>query len=442
MKPKIQQACVPFIASAFLLTSCKDETQTKRIKELEQENADRISEVETLGSQLTEKETEINKLRDDLEAAKRAARLAEDAAKVAQRDAELAKRSEEQLRERTRSKAAENPVETSRKAISEKLAAVWSIQGDKASCRGFVAEADGKTWLYFPATGLAGSSKLTVKDGDGNTVTKFGEFQVAADVNLARLEMKQEVPIRLKIDAAATLGEVPRLLIATADAAGGAPKIDESMAGTSTDQQLEYTSYGNKDFTGSPIFSAESGALMGIILPAKPPATTLWETGDSPSVGVAKAARLNRSIDWKPASIGAILSERRKIDELNRMTRLVEAAASIVPGTTGINMETTISGSSLSARQVFEENKSEPAIEGILKLNEGFANQKVKVSESDIKRQFGSAFGQLSNTSRKIATEARAIKPSPIYKSELEASLKWYDDAEKKLAATLAGAGR
>lgn len=442
MKPTLPNISIPLIAASLLLTGCKDEGQDKRIKELEVESADRFTEIETLGHRLQEAENELNKVRDSLDEAKREARVATDELTRVQRQLEIAKKNEDALRESTRKKTASNPIEEAKKVIEEKISSLWSIQGDQASCHGVAAEADGKTWLYMPANGLGGSTKITVKDTAGNTITKFGEFQVAADAALARLEIKEEVPNRFVIDPAATLGENPRLIFANPAEGAGAAKLEESRPGAITAADLEFTAYGSKDTSGCPIFNGETGALLGIVLPGKAAATGIWDVPQRENTGLLRATRVGRTIDWKTATIGAVLAERRKIDELNKMSRLVEAASALSPGASGINLDAAVPGGSQTARQIFEENKDLPAVQELLKFNDGLKNQRVRVSESDIKRQVGSVFGQLGNASRRTATEVRAMKPSPANRAEMETALKWYDEAEKKLAATLAGAGR
>lgn len=442
MKPTAWRLPASFLASAILLTSCEDKEQTKRVKELEEERVDLLAQLENMGTRLTEAENERNKARGDMDQAQRDARRAADQLADVQRQLEAARKSEQALRESTRSKAVANPIEDSKKVITENLAAVWLIEGDQATCRGVAVEADGKTWLYMPATALGGSAKLTVKDADGNTVTKFGDFQIAADANLARLEIKQDVAKRFGIDPNAALADNPRLILAAPQAGGGAIKLTESQPGPVSATGIEFNAYETPEILGYPLFSGENGALIGIVVPSQRPAASLWEVPQPSESGLPLAARLNRTIDWKPATIGSLLAERRKIDELKRMTQLVEAAASLTPGTSGLSLDATVAGGNQTARQILDANKSLPVVQELLKLNDSLSSQKVRLSESDIKRQVGSVFGQLGTASRRNATELRAMKPSPCNRQEMESVLKWYDEAEKRLAATLAGSGR
>ena len=255
MKPTAWKLPASLIASAVLLTSCEDKEQTKRVKELEEERVDLLSQLENMGTRLQEAETERNTARGEKDQAQRDARGAADKLADVQRQLEYARKSEQALRDSTRNKAVANPIEDAKKLITENLPAVWLIEGDQGTSRGVAAEADGKTWLYMPATALGGSAKLTVKDADGNTVTKFGDFQIAADANLARLEIKQDVPKRFVIDPKSALAENPRLILASPGADGSGIKLNESQPGPVTATGIEFSAY---ETPGDPRFPVVS----------------------------------------------------------------------------------------------------------------------------------------------------------------------------------------
>lgn len=433
---------VPVIAAALVLTGCENEEQTKRIKELEEEVQQYIAEAESISGSLQEAAAERDKLQSELNQAQRAAKLATSELAHVRRELESTRKTEEKLRDSARSKAASQPAEASKKSIGERLSAVWLVEGDKTSCHGVAAEADGKTWLYLPANALGGSSRLTITDAGGNTVTKFGEFQVAADANLARLEIKQDVPTRFVVDPKAVLGEKPRLIFASPAPDGSTPKLTDTVAETVTSTDLEFNAYSLNQAEGYPVFAAESGAFIGLILPPSQTATGLWDDPQTTQTGSPRAALLNRTIEWKASSIGALLAERRKIDELNNLSKLLFAAATLTPGATGIQMEAMVSDGNQSAEQIFQANKDMPVVQELYKLNSHLAAQKVRVSESDIKRQVSRITGNLSSAARRVASELRAMKPDPSNRQDVENALKWHDEAAKKLAESPAESGR
>lgn len=429
------------LAASLLVTGCEDEEQTKRIKELEEELAGRVSEIEGLNTELRTAGEERDKVRTELDEAKRTASQAESKLIDAQREIEMLRRAEQQARERARAVASVRPGDEGRKKVQALLPAVWQIQGEGTDARGFVAEADGKTWLYLPARALGGGTKLVVKDSAGATVTQFGEFQVSAEGDIARLEVKQEVPVRVPIDTKAALEANQRLLFVSIPNAGASPKIEDSYAGNATPTDVEFNAYAMATSIGCPLFHTETGALIGIALPDAG-ATSLWSQPMPPGSTLPRAGRLNREIAWKPGNIGAVLSERRKIAELNLQTRLMYAAAALSPTASGLGIDNTAGDAGMTSRQVFDAQKQLPVVQELFKLDEALTAQKVRLSENDIRKQISSILGQIGAGGRRSATELRSAKPGPVNLKDAENALNWYQDAEKKLAETVSSLGR
>ncbi len=432
---------VPVLAISMLVTGCKDEEQSKRIKELEEELAGRVSEIESLGNELRNTTGERDKARTELDQAQRGARRTESQLIDARREIEGLRKAEERQRERNRAATATRPADEGRKKVEGQLAAVWQIQGDGTDLRGFVAEADGKSWLYLPARALGGGTKLVVKDGGGTIITRFGEFQVSADGEIARLEVEQQVATRIPVTAGAAIQSNQRLLFAGIPNAGGSPKAEDAYAGNPGATEVEFNAYTAATSVGCPLFDAESGDLIGIALPDAV-APSLWSQAMPPGSAPPRAGLLNRTIEWKPGNIGSLLTERRKIAELVRQTRLMYAAAALSPTPAGLGIDNPAGDGVMSASQVFEEHKNLPVVQEIFKLNENLTAQKVRSSENDLRKQVSSILGQVGAGGRRAATELRAAKPGPATLKEAEAALGWYQEAEKKLAATVGALGR
>ncbi len=425
---------------AFLLSGCKDEEQTRKVKELEEQVAEQDGELERVNKELSQVTQDRDKARNELDQVKREAQNAKNQAQNLQQQVDTMRKAEQHQRELADQKASQNPVEESRTAIQGKLGAIWQIVGDQKSTHGVVVECDGKTWFYFPANALGSSSKLAVKDSTGNAVTKFGEFQVAADANLARLEIKQEVPIRFPLDPKTTLGE-NSMLLAVTPGDDGKPQITDCSPGPITATEIELSLPGSASAGGYPIFSTENGSLISITIPAAESASGPWPQADA-GTGMLRAPRLNRAIDWKSSTINGLLAERRKIEELNRITRLVMAANVLSVSSKGINLDTSVSGGNQSAKQIFDEQKSAPGVPELIKLNENLAAQKLRISETDLNRQLSGIFGQISSTSQRSVTEAKALKVSPTNRQDLENAIKWNDEAMKRFNEKISDLGR
>ena len=182
--------------------------------------------------------------------------------------------------------------------------------------------------------------------------------------------------------------------------------------------------------------------MLAISVPAPNPTTDLWATARPDESATTRTARVNRVIEWKPSSIGSLLAERRKIDELNKLTRLVAATSVLSPKANGLQINSTVAGSNQFARQILEENKTVSGVQELFKLDENLAAQKVRVSEADIRRQFAGLAGSIGSASRRVATELKAMKPSPCNRADMEAALKWSEEAGKKLDDSLSAGGR
>ncbi len=428
---------VPAIAAALLFSGCNDEEQAERVKELEEQNSAFVAEIEVLNRHLQDVQTQ---LRAELEQARNDTRSARDQLAEAQRQAATTVatlKAEAANPTRTAAKAA--PAEETQKLIRDQLPAVWLIQGDQAKCRGIVAEADGKTWLYMPADLLSSSQKLTVTNAAGETVNKFGEFQMAADANLARLEITQDVPVKFTLGNQAPLGDNPKLWVALPATSGTALQLQEIRPGTVTASELELHSSGLSEAAGVPVFDAATGALVALIVPAPRATAELWQTSSGAvDSGSPRATRLDRPIDWQPTTIVTLLAERRKITELNNLSKLMLAAASLNPTTAGLRSEAMVVGGSQSVRQVFEQHRNLPIVMELLKLEDSLAGKKVRIAENDLKRQISSIFGGLGSVNRRVATELRSARFSPTHRQDAELALQWNQDAEQKLAAKLA----
>lgn len=425
----------------LFLTGCKDEEQTKKIKELEEQAAERDSDIQQVQTDLNQAKQDRDKFRNDLDQTKRDLQASKNLADNLQRQLDAMRKAEQRQREVASQQASRNPAEEARSAVQQKFGAIWQIIGDQKSTHGIVAEADGRTWFYFPANALGGSEKLSIKDSAGNAVTRFGEFQMASDVNLARLEIKQDVAAKIPIDPKAALGENPVLLAVIPGDDGNLQMLD-CTPGTVSPAEIELSLSGPAAAGGYPVFSAETGALVCITSPAGEAATGPWPKTEVLDTGLLRIPRLNRVIDWKPAAINSLLAERRKIEELNRFTRLLSAVTSLSISAKGFNFDAVVSGGNQTAKQIFNELKTSAGVADLIKLNENLAAQKLRASENDLNKQISGIFGQIGSANQRCLTEAKAIKASPPNRQDLENALKWNEEALKKLNEKLGDLGR
>lgn len=433
---------IPALAmSSLLLTGCKDEEQTKKIKELEEQAVERDSELQQVQTELNQSKQDRDKFRNELDQAKRELQASKSLGENLQRQLDVMRKAEQRQREIASKQASRNPAEEARTIVQQKLDTIWQISGDQKSITGVVAEADGKTWFYFPASALSSSGKLSIKDAAGNTVSKLGEFQVAADANLARLEIKQDVPNKISIKPQSALGENP-MLLAIVPGDDGKLQILDCSPGNVTAAEIELSLTGSASAGGYPVFSAETGAFVSLTTPSAASTSGPWSLSESVDTGLLRAPRLDRAVEWKPAAINNLLVERRKIDELNRSTRLLSAVGVLSISPKGFALDTTVGGGTVTAKQVLDEQKTSPGVQELMKLNENLAAQKLRVSENDLNKQIAGIFGQIGSNGQRCLAEAKAIKPSPPNKTDFENALKANEEALKRLNEKLDLLGR
>jgi hypothetical protein len=398
---------------------------------------DRVADVEDLRGRVQALEGDNEKLRDTSDKAER--KVQELEAKLRDAEGQLAsvRQAKEAEAQRAANKTPREKMEEAKKIVEERLAAAVMVDGDVVKGRGFLASADGKNWLYAPASVLSGNSKLTVKNSSGDTISEFGAFQLAADADLVRIEVTGEVEKVLEIDPKANLAAGAMLLAATGGADGGPLALSECRIAAAGQTDMELDAYGLDGNQGCPLFDAESGKVIGIIARAAAAPGDVWGASDTtPQIERPKGARLNRTIEWKDSTIAAFLGERRKIDDANRITQLLYALAALDPSPEGMNLDATAGGNK-TARQVLDDNKAMAAVQELLKLQESLGAAKMRMSERDIKRRIGSVFSQVGSASRRQSEDLRKIVFTPFHKPLAEACLRWRQDAEDKLADAL-----
>jgi hypothetical protein len=318
------------------------------------------------------------------------------------------------------------------------------IEGDVTSGRGAVIQADGKTWLYSSTPVFSGNTKFTIKGPDGTALTKLGVLQVAADANLARLEILQEMPVKLDLDSAATVDATTKLLAACAGPNNTAPQMIECQAARTTGNDIELESSNIAQSTGCPLFSAQSGKVIGILSAgsaAAPP--SLWPVPQQASADDTntRAARLNRTITWKPITVAAFLAERRKIDEMNKTTRLLQALAGVRVSGDTLQLSGPLGGATTVLKEL-EQNAALPMVAELMKLNSALTDTKTRVAARDITRRLSSILGQANSASARQVQDMKTIVFSFCHRPAAELALKWRAEADQALNASLDKFGR
>lgn len=443
---KLSLAVLSACAMAFGTSSCSKSTELKaQVASMEQDLKERQTDIEDLRERIRVLEKENAELRDKGRSAEHAANETKNSLQLAQNDLEALRKARTADQERAKAQSPQQLLTNAKNQLNQQLAAVVTIEGDVASGRGFVVQADGKTWLYSTSQAFSGNTKLAVKDSSGTVLNKFGEFQMAADSSVVRLELQQDVPTKFEIAPPANIEPNANLVTLTIPREGGAVQLLECRALQAVGNDVELDVYGTEQSVGCPVIGADSGKIVGVLGSGSAAVGPLWPNSPDPSSEAdprPRVQRLNRPLEWKTSNIGAFLAERKKIDELNKSTRLLRALSVVRPATTGLVLDGVVANGNVSARQVLEQNAANPVVAELVKFNTTLTSQKVKVAERDINRRVGAALEEAARASRKLAQELKALPISNYHRPLAEAALKWQAEAEAAVAEIVASLTR
>lgn len=438
--------CLLACAVALPLASCsKNKEQKAEIETLRQELRDRDTNIETIQSQsqeLSRKNSELSAKTNEAEQ------------KALQLESQLAqyKSDLESLRGAKANEAAQTSIQTPSQVLEsaktqlvKQLAAVLLIEGDVTSGRGSLIQADGKTWLYSTPQVFSGNSKFTIKGADGTALTKIGGFQMAADANLARVEIQQEMPTKFEFDAKASVDTTTPLVTVSAGSNGEAPQESDCRIARTVGNDFELTINTIPASYGCPLLSAQSGKVIAILgSGAAETAPTLWPNTQQAPVSdpITRAARINRTIEWKPATIAAFLAERHKIDDINKTSRLLFAMAAVKVVGTSLQLNAALGSGGATVLKVLEQNAALPMVAELMKIQTDLDVKKMGIATNDIKRRLSSILSQAKTASARQIQEVKGSAFSSFHRPAAELALKWRAEAEQATTAALDIIGR
>ncbi|MEN9991490.1 MAG: hypothetical protein RLZZ224_1192 [Verrucomicrobiota bacterium] len=264
-----------------------------------------------------------------------------------------------------------------------------TIEGDHHHGGGFLLAVDDKKYLYTAASTLAGNQKLTIRTQGGTTLTKFGALELSEELDLARLEVLDDVEqcmTMIEVDA-----EIPAStsVLLLGHAKGSRKVVLEKSSITSTDAHallLDNTYL--KTAPGGPVIHALSGKVLGVMghVPPKPP--ELWQQSyEQQTEPQLLVARLNRSIEWKGSRIGTFLMERKRLQDLDDATRLALAVASVRVSEGLPQLDAMVDGAGSDIMSVFKSHPNHSMVQILVKWKTDQEGKKFVMSEADAKKK-------------------------------------------------------
>jgi hypothetical protein len=317
-----------------------------------------------------------------------------------------------------------------------------TIEGDHHHGGGFLVALDEKKYLYTAASTLAGNQKLTIRTQGGTTLTKFGTLELCDELDLARLEVLDEVTnVMTMIEADAEIpASTPVLLLGHEKGTRKVAIEKSSIMGTEeTSLQLDNTYL--KTAPGGPVIHALSGKVMGVMghLPPKP--VELWhqayEQQTEPQILVA---RMNRAIEWKDTRIGAFLQERKRLQDLDNATRLALAVASVKVAEGKPQLEAMVDGASTDIMSVFKAHPNNAMVQELMKWKAEQEGKKFVMSEADVKKKMRGVLSEAYSVMQRGFQDTKPTQFSWYHRAWASASLEHCKAAVEKLSSELAAA--
>lgn len=332
--------------------------------------------------------------------------------------------------------AADGQADT-KKILRQHFGGIAVIEGDGGSGTGFIVQEGETLYLYTAAHVIDGNKRLKVRNAEGRQFSKFGAFEVAAESDLARIELREDFPSGLRIAAPGAMKvDDPLLAIGNSGGAGALTVLEGSVVSLGPDV-VELSNGVIQGNSGGPVFSAASGEVVAVVTHLIAAREDIWakDTGFS---GVRRfATRLDRKIDWQRVPIGKFLGEGAVLEQYNRHTRILSALSMLDPTQDGLRLDARVSKDGPTLLSIFDENKSEPTVAELISMNTKLGDKRLRTSESDLRRRFSSFYDSAVIKLNRDDADFQPAKYSGYHRQRAEQEKRWRAQAleEVKSAA-------
>lgn len=321
------------------------------------------------------------------------------------------------------------------------MSAVVLIKGDISVGTGFFVSQDGLTYLYTAAHVLNGNSRLEIKSTSGRVFSKFGSFEFAEGRDLVRLGVNEDVPATVSLCGPGAV-TMSKQLFAIGDSGGGDVLTVLSGAVTGVGSgEFEVDASIIQGNSGGPVFGSSDGKVMGVVTRALAARTDVWAENTRFSEVRRFACRLDGEIQWRAGTLSGFLGESKSIIELNRVTRLLFALASLEPQTKGLRISSTMGGS-YTVIKILTENQDMPAVKSLIEMNTTLAGNKMKVSDRDLLKRYAGYYQTILSAAERQSGSFQPDQFSTLNREDARLCLKWRSSAESEIRRVMDQIGR
>lgn len=314
------------------------------------------------------------------------------------------------------------------------------VAGDNGKGAGFIVEDAGKRYLYTAAATVSGNPHLTAANAAGAKFSQFGTLEAAEGCQFVRVEV---------LEAA----EAPALQLAPADlevspatklSLLGVGLTNGTVTGTAVSpfgqskEAIDFDPNVATGKTGGPLIDAATGKAIAIISLPPNEQAGLWTdptvTGDAQPT----AARINRDLTWQPMPLAVFQAEGKRIADFDRFSRVIEAFAAMTLSNAGLDVDKKIEDT-LTIKEVLAGAKELPVVIEAMTLHSQLAAKKARIGEVDLKKRMTSMLATVATQSKRGLTGFDPAKFSGYHRKAVAQSLKWREDADRRLKDTAAG---
>jgi hypothetical protein len=299
-----------------------------------------------------------------------------------------------------------------------------SIQGDLASGGGFLAADGDKVYLYTAASILSGNQKLTIRTSGGQALTKFGALELSEGVDIARMQVMDEVSHKMEVIAAGT--EIPAAVqVMALGMAKGSTVVSVEKAGIMgvDGAALQIDNTYLQSAPGGPVIHAISGKVLGVIGRVVAAPKGLWKEEYASGESQQFVVRLNKEMVWTETKIGTFLAESKRLRDFDEVSRLACALAALQLMESVPSLDGMVNGSSTSVQQVFAQHKDKPLVQALEKWKTDGSGKKLVMSEADVKKKWRGLLSEGLSMAQRGAAEMKAEQFTWYHRAWAESSI-------------------
>ncbi|MEM9080324.1 MAG: serine protease [Verrucomicrobiota bacterium] len=318
------------------------------------------------------------------------------------------------------------------------MGSIVLIEGENSSGTGFLARENQQIFLYTAAHVLSGNSTLSFTLTDGTKLKQLSRLQIADDVDVARFlvsdKLTKAIPRWHKKEERIAI-HAPIAAFGNSDGTGVITLSDGKILGIGK-ENYEVSTEIIQGNSGGPIIHIKTGLVIGIATHLIAPREDIWAQETRFKSVRRFAARLDRNIKWFNTDFKTFSNEMQTIHNFDRKTQLVFAFAELQPYRDGLRLDTEVGGGR-TADQIFTQNRDNPAVQGLIKLNENVLRYQQSYNDHALIGKYLEFYRYIYKTAE---TQTRTFLPSRFtrfHREDADLSLQHRKKAVESLVATI-----